>query len=215
VCLSLAVFTGCLGLGCAGAMGAVIAIACMIALAAHAARYRAVRTYIDDQARSKGRADRECGRLKRLRATTGPRQQHYSELRSLVEEIERLDETEAARFELQDLLDHFIDLAVRHQRCFDALRLAGASSLPAAIPIVDVTRTPLRRDILQRRIRHRDECLRMMDRLTDELEGIDELIHLIAQRVASAPGAAELDRELERRLWELEEVDAALRQLSA
>jgi hypothetical protein len=215
VCLSIVAFAGCLGLGYAGAIGAVLAVACVIALGIHAARYRSVRAYIDEQMRAKERAHRESQRVKRLRSTAGSRQQHYHELRLLVEEIERLDPAEAARFELQDLLDHFIDLAVRHQRCVDALRLAGASALPAAIPVVDATRSPRRRDILQRRLHHRDECLRAMEQLADELEGVDELIHLVVQRAASASVGAESDREIDRRLWELDEVDAALRQLSA
>jgi hypothetical protein len=54
-----------------------------------------------------------------------------------------------------------------------------------------------------------------MEELADELEATDELIRLVAQRVACPPADAELDREIDRRLWELDEVDAALHQLSA
>jgi hypothetical protein len=181
----------------------------------NAARYRGVRAYVDEQAVTRSRARRECERLKQLRPTGASRQQHYNELRLLVEEVERLDATEAQRFELQDLLDHFIRVAVSHQRCFDAMRMAGASSLPSATPITDNPRSSRRRDIMQRRIRHRDECLRGMEKLVDELEGIDQLVRLIVQRTACSRLDGELDRELDRRLWELDEVDAALRQLSA
>jgi hypothetical protein len=232
ICMSVAAFAGCVGLGYAGLLGAMLAVACVIAVSVHAASYRMVRAYVDDQARARARSHRECQRLKRLRPAGGARQQHYNELRLLVEQVEQLDACDAERFEMQDLLDHFVDLVVHHQRCVNALRIAGASSLPpgpagptvstgptgiavTGIAVIDTTRSPRRRDILQRRLQHRDECLRRMEQLTDELEGIDELIRLIVQRVAAAPTGVELDRELDRRLWELDEVDAAMRQLSA
>jgi hypothetical protein len=140
---------------------------------------------------------------------------HYDELRTLVEEIERIDEAEAKRFELQDLLDHFVRLTVSHQRCIDALRLSGADSLPAAAPVAETGRSSRRGEIVQRRLRHRDQCVRKMAQITDEIEGIDQLVRLVAQRTASPVVEIELDREIDRRLWELDEVDAALHQLSA
>jgi hypothetical protein len=42
-----------------------------------------------------------------------------------------------------------------------------------------------------------------------------ELVRLVAQRVACPAIDPELGREIERRLWELDEVDAAYAQLSA
>jgi hypothetical protein len=66
-----------------------------------------------------------------------------------------------------------------------------------------------------RRMRHRDECVKRIERLADELEAVDELVRLVAQRVACPSLDGELDREIERRLWELDEVDEALNQLSA
>jgi hypothetical protein len=214
ICLSLAVFAGCVGLGYAGLLGAVIAVASVLGLGARAARYPSVRSYLEGQTRARANAKRECERLKRLRPTGPARVEHYYELRVLVEHIERLDPAEAQRFELQDLLDHFVDLVLGHHRCGDALRLAGAAALPAT-PITTVTRSRRRSDILQRRIRHRDECMHRMEQLADEIEATDELIRLVAQRVACPALDGELDREIDRRLWELDEVDAALTQLSA
>jgi hypothetical protein len=208
-------FAGCIGLGYAGVLGAVTAVAVVLALGVNAARYPRVRAYLDEHAIARSRARRECQRLKQLRPAGATRQQHYSELRLLVEEVERLDPAEAQRFDLQDLLDHFVRVAVSHQRCEDALRMAGASALPPATPITDLPRANRRREIMQRRIRHRDECVRRMEHLIDELEGIDQLVRLVVQRTACARLDGELDRELDRRLWELDEVDAALRQLSA
>jgi len=215
VCLAVALFAGCLGLGASGVFGAGIAVLVVLIIAANAVRSQRVRTHLDAQARSRVRARRDLERLRLLRPTGSSRVQHYNELRVLVEEVERIDPSEAERFELQELLDHFVRIAVSHQRCNDALRLAGGEALPSVPPVTVATRSKRRRDILQRRIRHREQCLQMMERLVDELEGIAELIRLVAQRTACPSFDMELDREIDRRLWELDELDAALHQLSA
>jgi hypothetical protein len=215
VSLAIAMFAGCLGFGSAGLIGAVIAVLVVVVMAANISRYRRVRAYIDEQTRARDRARREAERIRLLRPTGTTRMQSYNELRALVEEIERLDRGQAERFELQDLLDHFVQLAVSHQRCNDSLRLAGADSLPATTPITQGSKSKRRRDILQRRIRHREQCVRLMEKLVDELEGIAELVRLIAQRTACPSLDIELDREIDRRLWELDELEAALHQLSA
>jgi hypothetical protein len=214
VCISAGVFAACIGIGVAGALGALIALAAIAMLTAASTRYAVVRRHLDRQAKVRERCQREASRIKRLRPTGPVRLQQYLELRALVEEIERSDEREATRFELQDLLEHFVQLAVAQQRCLDALRLVGSHDLPQTIPLNDAARSKRRRDIQARRLRHRDECLQRIDRLADEIEAIDELIRLVAQRVA-CPAMPDLDREIDRRLWELDVVDAALRQLSA
>ncbi|HEX3482164.1 MAG TPA: hypothetical protein VHT91_44420 [Kofleriaceae bacterium] len=214
VCVAVTLFAACLGIGYAGVLGAIIAAALVVVLGANASRYRPVRRYLDEQTRAQVRARRHCRRLKQVRRTSPARIRHYDELRVMVDEIERLDEIEAARFELQDLLDHFVRLALSHQRCVDALRLSGADALPAPMPC-ETTRSSRRSDIVQRRIRHRDECVRRMAQITDEIEGIDQLVRLVAQRTACPGFDLELDREIDRRLWELDEVDAAMHQLSA
>ena len=81
--------------------------------------------------------------------------------------------------------------------------------------MTDAPKSKRRRDIQARRIRHRDVCLRRIARLGEEIEAADELIRLVAQRVACPMLHDDLDREIERRLWELDEVDAAIEQLSA
>jgi hypothetical protein len=214
VCVAVTLFAACIGIGYAGVLGAVLATAVVLLLGANASRYRRVRSYLDEQNRLQTRAERHCRRLKQIRRTSPARLRHYEELRVMVEEIERIDDAEAARFELQDLLDHFVRLAVNHQRCVDALRLSGADALPAPLP-PEASRASRRAAIIQRRIRHRDECVRRMAQITDEVEGIDQLIRLVAQRTACPGIDVELDREIDRRLWELDEVDAALHQLSA
>jgi hypothetical protein len=213
VCVAVTLFAACIGVGYAGVLGALVATAIVVVLGALTSRLPRVRDYLDEQARLQARTRRHCRRLKQIRRTSPARLRHYDELRVMVEEIERIDDAEAARFELQDLLDHFVKLAVSHQRCVDALRLSGADALPT--PIADASRMSRRSDIIQRRVRHRDECVRRMAQITDELEGIDQLIRLVAQRTACPMFDTELDREIDRRLWELDEVDAAMHQLSA
>ncbi|HTL35382.1 MAG TPA: hypothetical protein VL326_19770 [Kofleriaceae bacterium] len=215
VSLSVMAFAVCVGVGYAGVLGALIATFAFVALGSTAARSRFIRCQLDKQFEYRVRQKREADRMRQLKPTGPVRQQQYAELRDLVNEIERQDSVEAERFELQPLLDHFIQLAVSHQRCLDSLRLAGSSDLPRSLPLPDPNRSHRRREIMQRRLRHRDECVRRIERLADELEAIDELVRLVAQRVACPTLENELDREIERRLWELDEVDAALHSLSA
>lgn len=212
--MSMAVFAGCIGVGAAGWLGAMIATALVLAVAVQTARTKLVRRYLDEQARLRVRMQRDQARLRELRTSGAVRIAHYSELRALVDEIERLDDGEAQRYELQDLLDHWTRIAVDLQRYAEALRLAGAAALPA-VSICESVKSTRRRELLQRRIDHRDDCKRRMAELTDELDAIDELIRLIAQRTACPAGDRERDREIERRLWQLDEVDAAMHQLSA
>jgi len=214
VCASLAVVAGCAGLGYAGAIGAVVAVAAVCGFAVHAARYRRVTRYLEGQARGKANARREHLRLQQLRVVGLGRVEHYNELSVLVEQIERIDPALAARFELQGLLDHFIRAAVDHHRFSDALRLSGAGALPASLALAG-PRSRRRRDLLQRRLAHRDACTQRMAELADEIDATDDLIRLVAQRVACPSQEPERDREIDRRLGELDEVDAALHQLSA
>lgn len=215
VCVATAVFAACAGLGFAGIYGAVVALIAVLGVAALLSQNETVRRHLDAQAAMRERCRREAHRLKELRPTGPVRQQQYIELRDLVEQIEHIDAAEAERFELQDLLDHFVRLSLHHQRCLEAVRMAGSNELPQTISIYDAARSKRRREILARRMRHRDECLARVDRLADEIDAVDELVRLVAQRVACPALEPDLEREVERRLWELDEVDAALRQLSA
>ena len=215
VSLSVMAFAVCVGVGYAGMLGALVAMMAFVALGTGATRYRYVRKQLDRQFEYRVRMKREAERMKLLKPTGPVRPQQYCELRELVTDIEKTDPGEANRFELQALLDHFVSLAVSHQKCLDSLRLAGSSDLPRMLPMPDPNRSARRREIMLRRMRHRDQCVRRIERLADELEAVDELIRLVAQRVACPQLESELDREIERRLWELDEVDEALNQLQA
>jgi len=208
VCVATTVFATCVGVSVAGALGATLAVALIVGACIALTRFGILRRHLDRQGVFVEEARREASRLRRLDATGPVRAHQYGVLRALVEEIERSDPAEAQRFELQDLLEHFTQIAVAHHRCLDSLRYA--QDVGFASPTA--TR---RRAILARRIAHRDACLVRIVRLADELDAIDELVRLCAQRVACPAVDPELDRELDRRLWELDEVDAALAKLSA
>src|SRR5262245_56536697 len=110
VSVATLVFAACVGLGFAGAAGAAAAIAVVVVIAAVSSRSRAIRRHLDAQAALRERCRREAHRLRQLRPTGPVRQQQYVELRDLVEQIERAAADDAERFELQDLLDHFVVL---------------------------------------------------------------------------------------------------------
>jgi hypothetical protein len=213
VSLSVMAFALCVGVGYAGVLGALVALATFVTLAVTASRHRYVQAQLDMQHAYRVRQKREAGRMRLLKPAGPVRQQQYADVRDRVAEIERTGAFDAERFELQELLDHFVSLAVCHQNCLDALRLAGSSDLPRAMPLPDAQRSHRRREIMRRRLHHRDACLRRIERIADELEAIDELVRLVAQRVAAANVGVELDREIDRRLWELDEIDAALSSL--
>jgi hypothetical protein len=214
VCAALTIFAACVGLGYAGMVGSVLAMLAVIGMGVASTRFRFIRDHLDRQSENHVRSLREGARMRALRPSGPVRQTQYIELRALVEDLETTAPEDAARYELQDLLEHFVRLAVAHQKCIDALRLAGAGDL-SPIPITGSRRSKRRREIQTRRARHRDECITRIERITDELEATDELIRLIAQRAACPAIETDLDRELDRRLWELDEVDAAMQQLSA
>lgn len=214
ICISAAVFASCIGVGVAGvfgALGAFVAVALVVAASTH---WAFVRNHLDRESQARSRCARESRRVRLLRPAGPVRIQQYFELRTLVEETEKMDPAEAARFELQDLLEHFSMLANTHQRCLDALRLGGSHDLPQSIPI-DPRRSKRRREIQARRMRHREACLARIERLAEELEAVDELIRLVAQRIACPLDEVDMDREIDRRLGELDEIDEALQQLSA
>src|SRR5262245_21664382 len=94
LCLAATMFAGCLGLGYAGTLGAAIAVLVVVVLAVTAARLRRVRCYLDAQALDRARTRRELQRLRLLRPSGAARLRQYGELRTLVEEVERIDAAE-------------------------------------------------------------------------------------------------------------------------
>jgi hypothetical protein len=205
---SLLAFVVCLGISCAGAIGGVVASVAFLTVGVTSTRLSFVRREIDRAVEATARHKREVERMRKLRPSGPSRQHQYAQLRDLVAGIERAESKH--RFDLQDLLEQFIALSVLHQRFVDLL---SHSTVGESVLVPEPS--PRRREIMARRIRHRDQCATRITQIADDIESIDELIRLIAQRVHAPEIEVDVQREIERRLWELDEVDAAMEQLSA
>lgn len=184
------------------AAGAVVGLASLAPVQRAAVRYRNAREH---QAR-------ERERLAHLLPAGPARQQEYRELREIVDQVEHAAPDDASRYDLEQLLDDYVQLAFDYERYQRAVLNAAALSDESAKGGTD--RPTRAKEIIARRIRHREECKHRCEHLADQLDAIDQLVRLVAQRATCPPIDEDLDREIDRRLWELEEVDAALAQLS-
>jgi hypothetical protein len=201
----LAVLVPCLVGLYAGALAALVATASVVGLGATATRSPRVRRRLDRQVRRRARRRRDARRLAKLRATGTLREYQYVELRNL---IETLEEADVERFDLDGLIERFVELSVIYERYCDALRLADFHDHAPPLPATPGS------EIRARRVRHRERCIRDATRISDELEAIDELVHLIAQRVTCPLETPEGELEIERRLIELDHLEAAFDELS-
>lgn len=215
LCSAAYLASGLLALVVGGALGGVLgAAAAMLAtfiVALATLRSSHVRRYLERGARRRARDRQEAERLARLEAAP-MRRQHYIELRDLTERLEHTHPADANRLELQQLLDRFVELASRQQALCDALARAHGDELARATTL-DVANHPGRDAIADRRLRHRDAALRHARELDDEIEAIDELIRLYVQRSTCPELDPELHDEVDRRLADLDELDAASRRL--
>jgi len=210
ISVSAMIFATCVGATTGGALGVLAAPALLVA-AACLAWLAPVQRAIEHHVAAAARRDRERARLRSLHPVGPLRQGQYDVLRELVDEIERADPGEARRFELQDLLDAFVRIAVVHARC---QRAASGSTGPFDdLPALEPTRSARTRGLITRRALQRDENHRRIAHLADQLEAIEHMIRLVAQRVACPAIDEDLDRDLDRRLWELEQIDTALEHL--
>jgi hypothetical protein len=193
----------------AGIVGAAIAAPLVVTAGAGLAWLAPVQRALERSLARRAKQDRERDRLLRL-APAGPvRQQQYVCLRELVDAVEETRPGEARRYELQDLLDRYIAVAVVHARCQRALDAPSAK--------IEVTRERSERtnEIVARRLRHRDDCKRRLEQLADQLDALEQLVHLVADRVTCPEVDDTTDAEIDRRLCDLELADEAVRELSA
>jgi hypothetical protein len=213
VSLSIAVVALALAAAYVGPLGAVLAVTLVLGACVGVARSRIVRRHLDRRLEARARQQREAGRMRAL-GPAGPMHQHqYAELRDLVAQVERADPLEARRCELQELLAHYVRSVVLYHRCVAALELAGTKLASDSPPYSK--RSSRASEIAARRIRHRDTCRQRVEHLADEIEATDQLVRLIAQRVACPQLDDDLAHELDRRLLEVDQMDAAIEQLSA
>lgn len=209
----------CMGAWLGGVVGAVIGLIGGLGLVAGSSRLPSVRRLIDGYRAERERRRRTAARERRL-ALAGPvRRAEFAEMTARVDEIERDHAAEVERFELQELLDCYVDLAISHQRLIEAVQRADRAPLWEAAASPGRAETGAagrqRRQILARRLRHRDECRARAAERAEELDAIAEFVQLVGELTTCPPVDAAAPQEIERRLWELEAQESALRQLSA
>jgi|HubBroStandDraft_6_1064221.scaffolds.fasta_scaffold478116_2 hypothetical protein len=193
----------------AGMCAALVTVVGALVVAIGATRSTFVRSHLDLWAARQRHRQRDHVRTRRVEAAGPARAHQYRELADLVDEIDEADPRAGTRFELDGLLDQFVETARCHHRCVESLRFAPTGDSPF------IERSRMRSDILARRVRRREETARRITKLSDELAAIDELLHLIAHSVAVSPGSADTAAEIDRRLWELDEVETAMAELHA
>lgn len=199
----------CVAFGYVGVLGGFLETGALLCVALIAMQSAVVRNALDRHAAFQDRVRRQQHRHSGLGNVTPERRQQYVELLTLVAQIERSDPAEAARCELEQLLDYFVQLSCAQQRFLESLHMSAATIASEA---AGATR---RDEIVARRVHHRDESSARLTRVVDEIDATDELIRLVAQRVAYASLESLIDLEVDRRLTDLDNYDAALHQLSA
>ncbi len=217
---TMVLFLGiCIGTWIGGPLGLVIGLLGSLGLVASGARSPAFRSILDSHLVARERRRRDLERERRLLLAGPLRRAQFAELSALVEEIEDHDAGQAERLELQDLLEYYIAIAIGHQRMVEAVQRADRAPLweagAARIRAEVIGTSRQRQDILARRVRHRDACRNRAAQLADELDAIAEFLHLVNEMSSCPLLEAGVHRELERRLWELEAQESAMRQLDA
>jgi hypothetical protein len=193
----------------AGLVAAAMTAIGAIVIAVVVTRSAAVRVQLDQWAANQQLRQRDRLRMRRVEVCGPARAHQYRELSDLVEEIDHVDAKASNRYELEGLLDQFVETSRAHHRCVESLRFAPTGDAPF------VERSRMRGDIQARRVRRREESTQRIAELSDQLAAIDEMLHLIAHSVHSSSGASDVPAELERRMWELDEVDTAMAQIAA
>lgn len=177
-----------------------------------------VQRYFDQQHLSQDRRARLAKRQAKL-VTSGVEPSGLVELSTLVDLIEDSDGGWTyRRFQLDDLVERYVGVAIAHQKCLQAMQATDRSlllrSLAATPPSSSPQTSRCRRQLLERRIATWDRTALQATRFEDELASITDLVRLLAQRAACPDGLVDGDL-VEWRLAELDAEDAALHQLSA
>jgi hypothetical protein len=196
-----------------GAIAAALAIVAAGAVLMAASLLPAIRRLVAPVLVRKARRDRNELLERKLERAGSSRRSELDELTALVEEVAERDPDECERLELEELVELYVEMAVLAESYRNAARrsngLAGDGDATSAAS------ARLRRDLVRRRIAHRDECKRKVAELEAELDAVMEFVRLVAQRTACPAGRAPLEPQLERRVWELDARDTAMRQLAA
>lgn len=195
----------------AGVLGAVVWGAALLAGCAGLGWSRPIRREIDRHLAYRAEQDREDRRFDELRVTGSARHEQYRAVRQLVARIEASAPDDARRFGLQELLDELVHVLVLHARCESALVAGG--ELPSETMLA--TLSPRGRAIAGRRAELHARCRRRVEELAEHADAIEQLVRLVAQRVACASLDGARAVELADRIDELDRIDQATAEVSA
>lgn len=190
----------------------VVGFAVMLAARANAERLRAT---LIARASRRARAARRRARERALISTTLGGREVLEELANLVDGIEASAPDVARRFELEELLDRHVALTLARERAiraasmFDRGQLERTRDAFRSAPVGNERRL----ELCERRLRTHEHCHARANDLATELALLADLIRLVAQRVA-CPEEPPPDDRIERYLAELDEDDAAQKQLA-
>ncbi|HEU5058513.1 MAG TPA: hypothetical protein VFU21_18400 [Kofleriaceae bacterium] len=201
-----------------GAIAAALAVVAAGAVLMAVSPLPAIRRLVAPVLARKARRDRHELLERQLERAGSSRRSELDELTALVEEVAERDPDECERLELEELVDLYVEMAILAESYRNAAR--RSTGLAGDGDAYLFQRTPaagarLRRDLVRRRIAHRDECNRKVAELEAELDAVVEFVRLVAQRAACPAGREPLEPQLERRVWELDARDTAMRQLAA
>jgi hypothetical protein len=210
------------GLGMATLLASVAMAVAVVVVAAGVAWFAAgspyVRKHFDELRTLRDRRERLAVRQAKL-AAIGVDSGGLVELSTLVDLIEDTDDGwTARRFNLDDLLDRYVAVAISHQRCVYAMhttdRMGLLRALASTPPSIASDVAKCRRDLIERRIATWDRTALQATRFEDELAAITDLVRLLAQRAACPDALADADL-VQWRLAELDAEDAAMAQLTS
>ncbi|NVB79841.1 MAG: hypothetical protein HOV81_15705 [Kofleriaceae bacterium] len=158
------------------------------------------------------RATRAARRAKRARRDARERslpngsigRDRLAELTRLVDEVEDTDPALADRMDLEALLDRYASLMLGQERVRQALAMSDRGQLQRLRDALRIDHGHAKRlELCERRLRCIDKCIERADSYADEVAIIEDLVRLIAQRVA-CPDGPSAEEVLDLRLFELE-----------
>lgn len=128
-----------------------------------------------------------------------------STLGELGDLAEGLDPDASDPFELEPLLDRYVELAVARQRCWNTLRYASAAGLQERLDTARMFH-PVTAEVLERRVAHTRKLEQRRRELDESLAEVADIIRCYAER-ASLPEDATAG-ELDPTATVLERIDA-------
>jgi hypothetical protein len=158
------------------------------------------------------RATRAARRAKRARREGRERtlpsgsigRDRLAEMSRLVDEIDETDPALAERMDLEGLLDRYASLMLGQERVRQALSMSDRGQLQRLRDALRIDHGHAKRlELCERRLRCIDQCIERADSYADEVAIIEDLVRLIAQRVA-CPDGPSAEEVLDLRLFELE-----------